>query len=169
MDLVSLLRIMVRWWAVVVPIVLLTVVAAVLVSRVAGPLYQASGSVLVAPPTFTSSGSSFDGFDVDEIAAAVRQDEALDELLAADELVDYTIDDATDGLIQVIATGTSDAATETTADTVAAIVVDELIAVQMEREVDEASRVQPRPVTWPSSAISAGRLIPPLTRAVPKV
>ena len=147
MDLVSLLRIMVRWWAVVVPVILLTLVAAVLVNRVADPLYEASGSVLVAPPTFTSSGSSFDGFDVNEVAAAVRQDDALDELRAADELVDYTIDDATDGLIQVIATGTSDTATETTADAVAALVVEELMAVQEEQEVDETSRVQPRLLT----------------------
>ena len=147
MDLVSLLRIMARWWAVVVPLVLLTVVAAMLVGRVADPVYEASGSVLVAPPAFASPGTSFDGFNVDELAASIQQDDVLDELRVADELVDFTIDDATDGLMQVIATGASEAATEATADAVAALLVAELIAVQEQREVGEASRVQPRLLT----------------------
>ena len=147
MDLVSLLRIMARWWAVVVPLVLLTVVAAVLVGRVADPVYEASGSVLVAPPAFASPGTSFDGFNVDELAASIQQDDVLDELRVADELVDFTIDDATAGLMQVIATGASEAATEATADTVAALLVAELIAVQEEQEVGEASRIQPRLLT----------------------
>lgn len=144
MDLVSLVRIMVRRWVVVVPIVLLTLVGAVLLGRAADPLYEATGSILVSPSPAIAHGSSFDGFNVDEIAAAVRQDDALDELQAADELVDYVIDDGGDGVIQVVATGASDVATEATADTVAALVVAELTAAQEEQGVDEASRVQPR-------------------------
>jgi hypothetical protein len=144
MDLISLLRIVVRRWAVVVPIILLSVVAAVLVGRVADPLYEISGSLLVAPPTFTASSSDSARFNVDELAAAIRRDDALSELRADDELVAYTIDDATDGLLQVIATGASDTATEATADTVAALLVQELIAVQEAQEVPEAARVRPR-------------------------
>jgi len=147
MDLVSLLRIMVRWWIVVVPILVLTVVAAVLVNRSVDPVFEAAGSVLVAPPGFSSPEQPFGAFDIGEIAAAVREDDSLDELRDADELTDYTIDDTTDGLLQVIATGTSGPATEATADAVAALVVAELVAVQEEEQVDEAARVQPRLTT----------------------
>jgi hypothetical protein len=144
MDLVSLLRIMIKWWVVVVPMVVLTIIAAVIVNRSAEPLYEASGSVLVATPAFISAPGTFQDFNIAEIAATVRENEQLNELRAADELTDYTIDDGTDGLIQVIATGTSGIATERTADTVAALVVDELLAVQERQGVEEGATVLPR-------------------------
>lgn len=147
MDLVSLLRIMVKWWIVVVPTVALTLIAAVLVDRSVDPVYEASGSALVAPAAFSASEQPFEAFDIDEIAAAIRDDDSLVELRDADELADYTIDDTTDGLIQVIATGTSGPATEATADTVAALVFEELIAAQQEQEGDQTVQVQPRLTT----------------------
>jgi len=144
MDLISLLRIMGKWWLVVAPIGILTVISAVLVNRAVEPIYEASGAVVVTPPTFTASAPTFDGLDLGELAAAVRQDEALDALREADELADFTIVDAADGLVQVISTGTTEAAASSTADLVATLLIQELDAVQEDLDIEEAARVRPR-------------------------
>lgn len=53
MDLLDLLRLMVRRWYVAAPMVILTLGAVLLVKSSIGPEYKASGSILLVPPTNT--------------------------------------------------------------------------------------------------------------------
>lgn len=161
MDVLTLARILLRRWYVVLPILLLTGVGLYLVSLRPGPTHTTQGSMLLADPELQTpdeaEGSTIAAADVaaPSVLAEVMADaEIAERIVDAGGSEDYSVTVAgEDGLLRVMGAADDEGAAIDTVD----VVLDELEAEAERRQddagIDEDERIAVETLSRPASAV----------------
>lgn len=143
MDLLSLIGILLRRWYVVIPVLLLTVLAAWFVHSRVPPEYEASGWVLLETPNLDATDDPLPDVDVVGIGDALA---AEPEGLPSGVRFVVQAGGTPGQYVVSVAASTAEAA-ETTATRVVDHISDEVARIQDDAGVEEASKLQVRLIT----------------------
>jgi hypothetical protein len=145
MDLLSLVRIFFRRWAVTVPIIVLTLAAATYVQVNVPPQYQARGSVLLATPELDPSRLPSSVVDLPSLVDELETEQTASGLVAPGSEILVRIRE--DGVFETNSVSTSAEAAEQTVENVIAWLIEEVARVQVEADVPESERIRARNLT----------------------
>lgn len=154
MDLIGLLKLMLRRWLVVVPIVALAMVAAVLVHRDGDSLFEAQGTVLVTPRPPDATPSPAEVLDVAEIAEVVRLSDAARALVEPDGAASLSIEPTADNVLQVTLVGAQSDDVTSGVMAIAQLVIEQVESVQAGAGVIPDERVEADTLTEDITAVT---------------
>ena len=141
MDLIGLIKLMLRHWLVVVPMLLLTVAIGASVHRGADSLYAARGSVLLTSNPVDGTAAPQDVLDIGEIAEVVRLSDQARSLVEFDERASFTIAPTADNVMEVTLVGGASEEVSSAVMGVAQLVIDRIEEVQADAGVAPDERV----------------------------
>lgn len=142
MDLDGLLRLMLRRWKIVVPMLLVVVALAVSVHRGGESVYEASGSVLLSQQPSDRAIAPEDVLDVAEVAAVVRLSAEARALVEFDESSRLSIEPTAENVLQATVVGGVAADVSSALTAVAQLIVEQVEAVQSGAGVAPDERVE---------------------------
>jgi hypothetical protein len=141
MDLLTLLKAVVRRWYVAVPVLLVALVLAVATQATTAPQFQATGSVLLEEPTFDSSRLPRSFVSADGLVGQLNDGEVVADALApGTELVAQAVDRAH---VEITAMGPDAAAAEQAVNVSLEWTRERVQQLQEQAEVPVGERIQP--------------------------
>jgi hypothetical protein len=141
MDLLTLLKTVVRRWYVAVPVLLVALVLAVATQATTPPQFQATGSVLLEEPTFDSSRLPSSLVSADGLVGQINDGEVIADALApGTELVAQAVDRAH---VEVTAMAPDAAAAEQAVNASLEWTRERVQELQEQAEVPDGERIQP--------------------------
>lgn len=160
MDVISLARILLRRWYVLLPVLVITAVALSVVYLQSTPVYSSTGSLLFADPSMQSlaeregEGTSAGAVASPAIIAAVVQDAEIQErVLDAGGSSEYNVTAADGGVMQVNARANSGGAAVQTVELLLQEVGNQIALRQDEAGIPEDERFSVEILSTPSTAI----------------
>jgi hypothetical protein len=151
MDLLALVKLVVRRWYVVLPVVAISIGVAAFTQLQVEREYRAQGTLLLASPELDPSRSPRVPTELDAAVQRFRTSEGVAELVAAGASEDFTLTRLDALQVQVVVPATG-AAAERTASVALEAIAESVLERQLEADIPEGERV-----TW-STNIAAQAL-----------
>jgi hypothetical protein len=143
-DLVGLIR---RTWhhkVVTLPVIVLTVVAAIVVQSSVEPRLEARGTVLLAEPQLDPSLAAADVVDTRQIAVQLRSEESVASLAVTGATADFVVNQLDEDVVEVVANGPAAQSAVATAELVTERMIEAVDRAQEDAAIPEAERLQAR-------------------------
>jgi hypothetical protein len=143
-DLVELIKLSLRRWYVVVPVLVLTGIVAYIVQQRAPAEYQASGSVMLATPDLNPAGLPRAIIDIDNALVELESDEGRAELAAEGAEAEFLLRRIDPSLIEVYVTSDVSATATDTATVIVNRLATHVTSRQEDGGVPPAEQIRPR-------------------------
>jgi hypothetical protein len=143
-DLVELIKLSLRRWYVVVPVLVATGIVAYIVQQGAPAEYQASGSVMLATPDLNPAGLPRAIIDIDSALVEIESEEGRAQLVAEGAQAEFLLRRIDPSLIEVYVTSESSATATATATAVVDRLAGHVTSTQDEAGVPPAEQIRPR-------------------------
>jgi hypothetical protein len=145
MDLLTIVRVVLRRWYITGPVVVMTLIAAFIMQGNVPSQFRASGSILITDPQFDPSRLPDPGAVVEEATVSVQDPETLDELAPGPSDVAFgMVGNAT---VEAVATAESPREAERIARSALVRLADEVAEVQAGDQSTLAVELQPNILT----------------------
>lgn len=154
MDLVSLVKLVLRRWMVVVPILIVALAVAVNVQGSVESVFEAEGSAVIATAAYDQQAVPSDAVEPAELAEIVRLSDEVAELAAGPPELDITIVPAAANILQIVVSGDDEAVVTAGVGELVELVIARTQALQQEAGVSNEERIQARPLSEDIEAVA---------------